>query len=67
MLTLNELLRRRKFLKSKLRAIQLKQKKDRDNGMFDISYNVPNDLYRSIQEIDFLIQYVKMKGTTAGI
>ena len=67
MLTLNELLRRRKFLTSKLRAIQLKQKKDRANGMFDISYNVPNDLYRSIQEIDFLIQYVKMKGTTAGI
>lgn len=60
MLTLNELLRRRKFLKSRLRAIQLERKKDQTNGMFGISY-VPNDLYGSIQEIDFLIQYVKMK------
>ena len=60
MLTLDELIRRRKFLVSRLRAIQLKRKKEQDKGKFGVY--MTDDLYGSIQEVDFLIQYIKMKS-----
>ena len=64
MLTLDELLRRRKFLLSRIRAIKLRAKKEESGSVLGGlgSWNITSDLSASINEIDFLIQYIKMKG-----
>lgn len=59
MITLGELLRRRKFLKAWLNRV-LKKRKQED-GLYGDHF-MASQLQNSLSEIDYLISYIKMKG-----